>query len=40
MNRRNLLHRTAAAALYGLAPSLKAAKALPDSSLLDTNAEE
>ncbi|MCC7152923.1 MAG: aminotransferase class V-fold PLP-dependent enzyme [Bryobacterales bacterium] len=40
MNRRNLLHRTAAAALFGLAPSLKAAKALPDSSLLDTNAEE
>ena len=39
MNRRDLLHRSAAAALFGLAPSLEAARALPDTSLLDKDAE-
>lgn len=34
------MYRSAAAALLGITPTLRAAKALPDSSLLDKNAEE
>lgn len=40
MNRRDLLHRSAAAALFGLGPALQATKTLPESSLLDKNVEE